>query len=51
MTAARPGWHPRARLFATRSPVLLQNSRSRGRKDIRRAQMFPVLGREVVEGQ
>ena len=29
MTAARPGWHPRARLFATRSPVLLQNSGSR----------------------
>ena len=34
MTAARPGWHPRARLFATRSPVLLQNSRSRSRKDL-----------------
>ena len=34
MTAARPGWHPRARLFATRSPVLLQNNRSRSRKDL-----------------
>ncbi len=33
MTAARPGWHPRARLFAT-SPVLLQNNRSRRRKDL-----------------
>ena len=28
MTAARPGWHPRARLFATRSPV------PRRRKDL-----------------
>ena len=33
MMAARPGWHPRARLFATRSPVLLQNGRS-SRKDL-----------------
>ncbi len=48
MMAARPGWHPRARLFATRSPVLLQNSRSRSRKDLSISSVVRVERRWVT---
>ncbi len=48
MTAARPGWHPRARLFAT-SPVLLQNNRSRRRKDLSISSVEHKLYVEVIE--